>query len=75
MSFVKIVKRHLYVSIYQLLGNVDMHMYAKCDQNKQYGSRVMNIFTNWTDSHKVIIVSTQESCNVLGLYTFKSTSL
>ena len=26
--------------------NVDMHMYAKCDQNIPCGSSVMNIFTN-----------------------------
>ena len=30
----------------QWLGNVDMHMYAKFDQNTPCGSRVMNIFTN-----------------------------
>ena len=37
--FVKIVKHHPYVSSYQWLGNVDMHMYAKCDQNIPCGSR------------------------------------
>ena len=30
----------------QWLGNVDMHMRAKFDQNIPCGSRVMNIFTN-----------------------------
>ena len=30
----------------QWLGNVDMHLYANCDQNIPCGSRVMNIFTN-----------------------------
>ena len=30
--FVKIVKRHLNVNSYQWLGNIDMHMNAKCDQ-------------------------------------------
>ena len=30
---IKIVKRHLYGSSYQWLGNVDMHMYANFDQN------------------------------------------
>ena len=29
------------------LGNVDMHMHAKCDKNIPCGSIVMNIFTNW----------------------------
>ena len=29
------------------LGNVDMHMYAKCDKNIQCDPRAMNIFTNW----------------------------
>ena len=28
------------------LGNVGMHMNAKCDQNIPSGSRVMSIFTN-----------------------------
>ena len=32
VHFVKIVKRHLYLSSYQWLGNIDMHMFAKCDQ-------------------------------------------
>ena len=30
----------------QRLGNFDMHMEAKCDQNIPCGSRVMNIFTS-----------------------------
>ena len=45
---------------YQWLGNVVMHMYAKCDQNGlTSGSRVMNIFTidGWT--YIVIFVPTQ----------------
>ena len=46
-SFVKIVKRHIYVSSYQWLGNVDRHMYAKYDQNLLCGSRVLNIFASW----------------------------
>ena len=48
------------------LGNIDMHMYAKCDQNIP---RFMNFFTNclWADEHThiVIIVQTQWSCNIL----------
>ena len=31
----------------QWLWNLDMHVYAKCDQNISCGSRVMTIFTNW----------------------------
>ena len=30
----------------QWLGNVEMHMYAKCDHNIRSDSRVINIFTN-----------------------------
>ena len=45
---VKLVKRHLYVSSYQWLGNVEMHIYAKCDKkNIPCGSRAMNISSNW----------------------------
>ena len=50
--------------IYQWLDNVDMHLYAKCDQNMPCGSRVMSIFTNANErtdgrTHIVIIVQTQ----------------
>ena len=34
-------------NVWQWLGNVDMHMYAKCDKNISCGSRVINMFTNW----------------------------
>ena len=47
MPFRQNSKRHLYVNGYQWLGNVDMHMQAKCDQNIPRGSREMNIFTIW----------------------------
>ena len=30
----------------QWLGNVDMHVYVKCDQTIPYGLRVMSISTN-----------------------------
>ena len=32
---------------WQWLGNANMHMYAKFKQNIPYGSRVMNVFTNY----------------------------
>ena len=37
----------------QWLDNVDMHMYAKFEQNILCGSRAMSIFTNYlqTDGH------------------------
>ena len=37
--FVKIVRRHLYISSTQWIGDVDMHtcMYATCDQNTPCG--------------------------------------
>ena len=42
---------------------VDMHMFANCDQNVPYGSRVMTVTDGRT--HIVIIVHTQGSCNLL----------
>ena len=31
---------------FQLLGNVDVHMYAKFDRNLPCDSKIVNIFTN-----------------------------
>ena len=56
-----------------LLGNVDLHMYAKFSKNRPCGSRVMSIFTNrpQTDGRTqiVIIVQTQGSWNFSLLVT------
>ena len=59
----------------QCLGHVDMHMYAKLDQNILCGLRVMNIFTNClrTDSDSdystdpMVVQSSYTVCNVINL--------
>ena len=40
------IRRNVWVCM-PVVRNVDIHMYAKCDKNIPYGSRVMDIFTNW----------------------------
>ena len=60
---------------YQWLDNGDMHLLAKFDQNIPCGSSVMSIYSLTEDgqTHIVIIVQTQGSCdfislNILGIY-------
>ena len=52
----------------QWLENVDMHMYAKYDQNIPCGSRVINIHQLTMDDRDrniEVIVQTQGSCNLM----------
>ena len=61
-----------------VVREIDMHMYAKCDQNIPCGSRAMSIFTYCyrTDrlTHIVIIVQTQGLCNVISIIKAPVTS-